>query len=278
VNLTYEDYSDFHAHKCAICKGAKRVNREGVWVTCGCQFNATAKWRLDQIQIYPESLKFKGWDDFVGISDSGKKLTDSSFVEAKAKSLTYCFGMPDPNLVKNRKQNSVVLEHIRDGQNVIIAGNSGSGRSLVATLILKEIFYASAIKKHKTTMHWVRAVELTEAARWATNRTGDVDKSIDRYRLEEWSDSEFLFVDGVDLKSLTGDHRAPPDITSLNILFSKRFYKPTVVVCASRFLVACNTPGPADLVKEQWGEDFYTLMRDPGNVVVNLEREAGKVV
>jgi len=278
VKLTYDDYSDFHARKCPICEGAKRVKRTGVWVTCGCQFNATAKWRLDQIRIYPESLKLKGWGDFAGINDSGKKLTDASFIEAKEKALVYCFGQPDPTLAKDRKKNSIILGHIRDGKNVVIAGDSGSGRSLVAALMLKEVFYASAIKQHKTSFHWVRAVELTEAARWATNRTGDVAKSIDRDRLEEWGESDFLFVDGVDLKPSVGDHRAPPDMTSLNILFSKRFYKPTIVVCASRFLVACNTPGPADLVREQWGDDFYTLMHDPENVVISLKKEAGKVV
>jgi hypothetical protein len=278
VKLTYDHYSNFHARKCSICKGAKRVNREGVWVTCGCQFNATAKWRLDQIQIYPETLKFKSWDDFVGINASGKKLTDSSFVEAKAKALKYCFGQPDPTLAKDRNKNSVILEHIRDGQNVVVAGGAGSGRSLVAALILKEVFYASAIKQHKTSFHWVRAAELTEAARWATTKIGDVAKAIDRDRLDEWAECDFLFVDGVDLKPSVGDHRAPPDMTSLNILFSKRFYKPTVVVCTDRFLKACNTPGPADLVREQWGEDFFTLMRDPGNVVIELEKEAAKVV
>jgi hypothetical protein len=274
MKLTYEDYSNFHAQKCTICSGAKRVCQEGIWITCGCQFNATAKWRLDQIQIYPENLKFKTWEDFVGINSSGKKLTDASFIEAKTKALIYCFGRPDPQLAKNRKQSSIILKHINDRQNVIIAGAGGSGRSLIAALILKEVIYASAIRRQKVSFYWVKSSELTEAARWATTRTGDISKDIDRNELVEWSESDFLFLDGMDLKPATGDHRAPPDMTSLNILFFKRFYRPTIIVCSNKLLAECRDPRKADRIKEQWGDDFYTLMHDPKNVVIDLEKEA----
>lgn len=278
MKLTYADYSNYHAQKCATCKGAKRVQRDGIWVTCGCQFNATAKWRYDQIQIYPEGLKFKTWDDFCGISATGAMLTPESLVEAKGKALSYCFDSPNPSLAKDRVKNSVVLDHVRDGRNVIISGTTGSGRSLLAALILKEVVYATAIKQRNVSFHWVRAAELTEAARWATSRVGSVAKAIDRESLDNWSETDFLFLDGMETKADTGDHRAPPDMTSINLLFSHRLaYKlPTILVCSDRFLKASKTPGYWDKIREQWGDDFLSLMNDPGAVLIELTK-AGKI-
>lgn len=278
MKLTYDDYSNYHAQKCATCKGAKRVQKDGIWVACGCQFNATVKWRYDQIQIYPEGLKFKTWDDFCGINATGAMLTEQSLVEGKGKALTYCFGKPNPELAKDRKKNSVILNHIRDGQNVIISGSTGSGRSLLAALILKEVVYATAIKQRKVGFYWVRAIELVEAARWSTSKTGTVAKTIDRERLDNWAETDFLFVDGLEVKADTGDHRAPPDMTSLNLLFSHRLaYKlPTVLVCSDKFLHASRTPGYWDKIREQWGDDFLSLMNDPRVVVIELTK-AGKI-
>lgn len=280
MRLTYEDYSNYHAKKCLICRGTKRVLRDGIWIACGCQFNATVKWRYDQIQIYPEDLKFKNWEDFCGISSTGAMLKPESLVASKEKALVYCFGSPNPELAKDRSKNSIILEHVRDGQNVIIAGTHGSGRSLLAALILKEVVYASAINQRNVSFHWIRAVELIESARWATSRAGGISKSIDRESLDNWADADFLFLDGLEIKAPTGDHRAPPDMTSINLLFSHRLaYKlPTILVCSDRFLKASQTPGYRDAVREQWGDDFLSMMNDSRSVVIELAKEAHKVV
>lgn len=254
------------------------MNVEGIWVKCGCQFNATAKWRYDQIQIYPESLKFKKWEDFNGMISPNSRLQTNSLISEKGKALAYCFGKPDPELAKNRTKNSVVLSHIRDGQNMIISGPNGSGRSLLATLILKEILFASAIKQTSVDFHWIRAEELTEAARWSTSVAGSTGKPIDRESLDNWAEAEFLFIDGLEPRAVAGDHRWPPDITSINLLFSNRLLHklPTIIVCSDSFLHHSRVEGHSVKIKEQWGDGLLSLMKDSKAVVIELAK-AGKI-
>lgn len=277
MKLSYEDYKRYHASKCKICKGAERVQKGGIWVACGCQHVASVKWDYDQIKIYPENIKYKTWDDFIGIDDKGAKLTDQSFVDAKEKALRYCFDRADPSVTKDRAKHSIILRHCQDAQNVVIVGGPHSGKTLVATLILKEVIFAAAMKQTGITFRWVRSPEIIDAARWDGSISG-TSKTIDRDLLEDLAEVHFLFIDGLDLRPERGDHRFPPDMLSLNTLFSRRLEKsPTILICSDQFWKAASTPGHSDLIREQWGDDFSALLGDPRNLVIELRKEAKRV-
>ena len=273
MKLSYEDYKRYHASKCQVCKGVERIQKNGIWVVCACQHSASIKWEYDQIKIYPDSIKYKTWDDFIGIDDKGAKLTDRSFVDAKGKSLLYCFDCADPAAIKDRASHSIVLKHLKDAQNVVIVGGTHSGKSLVATLILKEVIYASVLRQEQVHFQWIRSIELVDAARWDVQK-----KTIDRDYLDELSKVSFLFIDGFDLRPERGDHRFPPDINSLNTLFNNRIEQlPTILICSDRFWKAACTPGQCDLIREEWGDDFMSLLGHSRNVVIELHKEAKRV-
>lgn len=274
MKLNYQQYCDFHASKCKVCKGQKRVEADGVWVTCSCQYSASVKWRFDQIQVFPEELKYKTWGDFTGIGSSDR-LTSDSFVTAKEKALRYCFGSAEPNVVANRSQNSVIHKHLSDGQNVIISGPRRTGKSLIAILILKEVVYSCAIRNRKIDFSWIKLNEIVDAARWSSIDRQSA-KSIDYVLLDHLSDVDFLFVDGVDLAPTVGNHRHPPDILSLDKLFSNRLVSktPTIITCTDRFSTALFSTSGVNEVRIQYGDEFCNLLTHPNNVFIDLHKEA----
>lgn len=269
MNLTYEDYCEYHANKCKQCKGKKRIQYNDVWVCCSCQYNASAKWRFDQIQVYPDELKYKTWKDFTGVGQTNR-ITAGSFVEAKKKAIEYCFDAADLSVVNDRKQHLVIDKHLRDGQNVVIFGPKASGKSLIATLILKEVVYACAIRGHEYSFAWVKASEIVEAARWDSNAA----KTIDYDTLDFLGDVNFLFVDNLDIAPAVGNHRHPPDIMSVNRVFSYRLSMklPTIVTCSNKIWEFLQNPATTQEIKTQYGEELYGLLMHPKNVMIKLER------
>ena len=97
--------------------------------------------------------------------------------------------------------------------------------------------------------------------------------------MDEWSEFDFLFIEDLTLKPHIGDHRASPDIASLNRLFSYRLSHklPTILVCSEDLIKAsklynADTSSPAELIREQWGSDFLELLLNNANVFVELHR------
>lgn len=141
-NLSYQTYSDYYASKCKKCLGEKRVLVNNIWTVCICQNSATLKFKFEQFDVNPSSLKYKTWDDFDGFIDGRQVISMESWVSAKRNALKYCFGTDDINVIENRKNSLIVHKHRHDGQNVIIVGHPQSGRSLIASLIIKEVAHA----------------------------------------------------------------------------------------------------------------------------------------
>lgn len=257
----YNTYCDFHASKCKKCLGQKSLLVGDIFVTCSCQFHASIKWRFDQIQIYPESLKFKTWNDFNGI-DGAKYIVEASCIlNAKSKAMEYCFGLTDTELTKNRKKNSVIHKRLSEGRNFIINGETGTGKSLLALLILKEIVLACAIQNRRIDFVWEKSSKIIDSARWSDQ------KSIDYKYLDYISSVDFLFIDDIDLVQTSGNHRHPPDITSLDNLFLYRLKNklPTIITCSDRFYNSRER-------KVQLGNEFSNLISQQDNFVVNLKR------
>ncbi len=273
--LTYPDYSEYHARKCKICSGHKRIRKDSIWVSCGCQFNATVKWRYDQIPIYPSALKYLKWADFTGISAHGmSRLTPESLVESKTKALLYCFDIADPAAANNRTKHLRIQRHVgEEGSNVIIAGARQSGKSLISALILKEVFHANIICGRSLTFKWAKANEIMDAARWDT-----AGKNVDNALLDELRETHFLFVDGLELQAQVGDHRWPPDMASINLLFGYRLDHrlPTIINCSLPFWEKVCTPEWEGGMRYQWGDEFLSLLQHPSNVVIELQTEERK--
>jgi DNA replication protein DnaC len=266
----YDRYLDFFAKKCNECKGERRIFLNNVWYSCSCQLIASLKYKFDKIKIYPNDLKNKSWEDFKGINNSGAKLTAKSLIQAKSQALKYCFDTDDLKAIKERKNKSVILNRLKQGTNIVISGDSGSGKSLLAFLILKEIVFYSIYNAKKLTFEWVRSSDLLEAARW------DNSKNIDNDLLDYWSDIQFLFIDNMSLKQNQGDHRAPPNMSSINRLFYNRLSNrlPTIILCNDSLLKSDKYE--KNKVIEEWGQDFYSILSNENNFFIQLIKSQEK--
>lgn len=270
----YLDYCKYYASKCKVCKGDKRLWKNETWHACGCQYIATAKYRFDRISIYPPGLKSLGWEDFTGeireVSKTGKlEITDhlepAAILQAKRKAMQYCFNSTNPEVLKDRAKHSVVYRRFLSGQNVIIAGPKRTGKSLLATLILKEVFHASVNHRVDLSFEWVKGMNLFHAARW------DTSKDIDYDSLYKWEDISFLVIDGLEIPR--GGHTSPPDVIALNRFFAARHYeKPTIVITTESFIRECQDPMRMHLVIDKLGEELHSLVTDRNNVLIDLYR------
>jgi hypothetical protein len=254
--LSLAEYCEHYAQKCLLCHGQKRVLDNRIWISCKCQETATLKWRLEQIQVTPSSLKYKDWEDFtgaVGESSITNSLTPDSLIASKSKAMEYCFGEAGINGPKSRLKTSVMKQRLAEGKNFIIAGNHGSGKSLLACLISKEAI------RFDIPVKWISFSELCIKARWSA------DKSIEYTVLDDWADIPFLVIDGIELaRGYYGD------LFTLNNFFRARNKNDfiTLFLCSRRVL-NCVRQTP-QLIEDQLGKEFLALMTDQNNTVIEL--------
>ncbi len=273
---TYKDYCDHFATTCKACKGDKKVLKEGIWKGCGCQFVATIKWRFDKVQIDPK-LKTLSWGEFDGILNRGckedpdyKKLLDPAIAKkAKYSAFEYCFGTKRFEALEDRKKNLCLSSRIGSGQNVVIVGDKQSGKTLLASLILKEVVYASLLFAEEYTFEWIRGYKLLDVA----SRLDD--RPVDLNRLDELGSADFLFIDGL---------VAPKGYwSSLDRLVDDRMSVglPTIVTCSHGFWEGCMGvkgygAGHVDreVICKHLGDEIIRLMTDSRNLVINLSKGA----
>jgi len=273
--LSHSDYLNYYARKCEICHGARMVSCNGVRTCCSCQHTADVKFRFEQIQIYPEELKYKTWSDFTGEIRSKNKetgqseitgtLSVSDFIAAKKKAMEYCFGYSNSKVLKDKRKHLIVHKQVSNGKNIIIAGAKNTGKTLLATLILKEVVNASCYFNLNMDFRWIKASDLANKARWFN------DKPVDHDYLDSLQYVDFLVIDGLDIKK--GGHTNPPDIVSLDVLFQQRSLRShtTVVVCTSSYLH--NFLQTQYIDKDTfWGDEFQSLMTHPKNLIIELKR------
>lgn len=267
-SLTKSDYCAYYASKCKVCNGEKFVEVKGIPTQCLCQHSAELKFKFEQFEVDPPDLKYKSWDDFNGFLDGRQVISTESWLSAKQKAIQYCFGSSDPNVIKDRKANLVVQNHRHDGQNVIIVGNKGSGRTLIAALIIKEVAHACRIHDLDLSFKCLKAYDLFVAARW------DNERSVD-YSLLEELDVDFLVIDEVELMPPKGHHTNPPDYNTMNSLFGNRVrYKmPTIVICSQSFWSQVSHPKFTEDISTQWGKPFVAIMNNPQNVVIKIDKK-----
>ncbi len=265
--LTSEHYCQYYASKCKICAGNRRIKHEGVWTACVCQQAAILKFRFERFPVEPPELKYKTWEDFTGTTNRGKILTEDSLVKAKSKALGYCFDSQDG--YKDRRKHLTVHRHLEDGQNVVIVGDGNSGRTLLATLIIKEVAHACRIYNKNIDYQYVTSWALKDAARW------DDNKSINHDFLNEMSDTEFLVIDKMEIMPARGHHTAPPDYNSMNQLFwsRRRLKHPTISICSPSFWSQVTNPGWQEDMSAQWSREFILLLNDSNNLVIKLDKE-----
>lgn len=277
--LSYDALQFHYASDCKLCRGAQSVvDIDNIRRECLCQKLARQKWRLEQVKIRPNSLKYKDWADFNGTIEAGGEivgnLTLESAISGRNKAFQYCFGSPyDPELLQNKSSHLYVQKHVSDGQNIIVTGDSGSGRSLLAVLILKEVIRASSFLSHSLDYRWVECYDLVDAARW-TNLGGS-NKGVDHDYLDHIAGLDFLFLEGVGIQ--TRGHNYPPDHFALDKLFGYRrsMRLPTVFTCSKDLwkLMTGRNPRGRDEVHKIYGNQFLEILQDGSNVLIDLEKE-----
>lgn len=272
--ITYASLRQLYAHECKFCAGVKSItDADGIRRECTCQKLARQKWRLEQVKIRPDSLKYKGWSDFNGtIEDNGQiigNLVLESAVDGRNKAFRYCYGIP----YTTGKLPIHVHKHVSDGQNVIITGDNGSGRSLLAVLILKEVIRASSLLTDALEYRWIETFDLIDAARWTIN--GSADKGVDHDYLDHVSGLDFLFLEGVGLQ--TRGHNYPPDHFALDKLFGYRrsMRLPTIMTCSKDLwkLLTGRNPRGREEVQKIYGNQFLEMLLDSNNVMIELEKD-----
>ena len=268
--LSYENWLELYAQRCSKCKGERAVWVDRVLQICDCQYQARRKARLEQIDIYPPELKYKEWGDFTGVIYRGGqivgKLTDKSAITSRHRAFSYCFNRDySPDILKDRANNLCILNHLSDGQNVIIAGSEGSGRSLLAVLILKEVAEAARIVGKAVDYRWVKFYEVIDAARW------DNSNPLDRAKLDNFAELDFLFLDDVSVPK--GGHNAPPDHTAMNILFGSRRSRrsPLVATCSLDALREATTTS-GEYFTSLYGSEFLKSMSDDSIIFIELHK------
>ena len=175
--------------------------------------------------------------------------------------------MPYSADVLNRKRKYLNIDrHLKDGQNIIIAGSVLSGKTLLGVLILKEIANAAYVGKDLD-YRWVRLYNIIDAARW-TNA-----QPIKQSYLDNLAELDFLFVD--DVATHRGGHNAPPDHIAMNTLFGTRrlFGLPTIFICSLQFLRMVNNHQSREVLADTFGEEMVKLLIKKNNVIIELIRE-----
>lgn len=270
----YWEYLEKAAKNCKRCHGERRIRGSNSnWVKCRCQDEASMAYKYHQIPVCPEELKYKEWTEFTGeIKDinNGKLetigcLTDFG-VFAKKAAMNYCFNSDSPEVVKNRRTSSTVLNHLVDGQNIIISGGMSTGKTLLAALITREIVYAAIYQGRNISFRWEKNSKILHAARW-TN-----DKEIDYSLLDTIAETDFLFIEDVDF--IQGGHNTPPDMICMNNLFESRIAnkKPTIVICSPNFYNAARDKKYCADIARNWGEEFLKLVTLQNNLVIKLQK------
>lgn len=263
--IKYEDLCDLFSRRCKVCLGSRFTTQNGIDCVCSCQMRAAIKWRFEQIEIFPPSLKYKNWKDFTGIIGGDKitgSLTPESVKAAKDAALTYCFGSNDLRLVKNRRKNLIIHNHLRDGQNIVIAGNKHSGKTLLAALLLKEVAWSSVIHDKKLTFKWVKYSDIVSAAMWDKGRPVDYDY------LDHLTTIHFLAIDDIDLVS--SGHNQGHDHFATNTLFKERKTSlyPTIFVSSLEFL--SKSRKDPKFITDKFGNGFADSVLDPKNIIIDL--------
>ncbi len=269
--LEYEDLLAYYAARCPVCKGERRIKDENLgWLVCICQEKATVKWRFEQINITPPELKYKSWHDFKGtLLDDNQQtvgtLDPASAIEARNRGFAYCFGGTDLKLAEDRKANLKIQQRLKDGKNLVIVGAKGSGRSMLAALVIKEVVYASFLFRCALSFKWMKFSELIRAARW------DSDKEVDHSFLHNAMIKDFLVIDEIDeLRGKT----SPPDSAEMDYFFQSRknARKPTIFVFPVTYYKRCISPLGAEEIERRLGHAFLDQVTSLSNVVVTLRK------
>jgi hypothetical protein len=277
--LSYIDYRKYYANHCSICEGDGRVIEDGIRKECLCQKKARRKYRLEQIDIYPPELKYKDWTDFTGIITKNNQVTGNlkieSTVVARNKAFNYCYGVDfNENLLKTRLSSVKVHTHLEDGQNVVIAGDESTGRSLLGAIICKEVANASILINRDLDYRWIRFYDILNAARWVFD--ANMHKPVNHPYLDMLANLDFLFIDGLDIQR---GKNYPADHVAMDVLFGTRtlFHLPTILVCSRKVLKLITSSMGQDQLSSLYGYEFVKMLKKPNTVIIELIKENNKV-
>lgn len=251
--MRIEDYYKEEANKCKKCKG--KISQKDK--RCVCQRIALSRFRWDQLPIH-SVYRSLDWLDF------GKRhktqLSPEIFTKARDMAFAYCFSKKGineirmcqvsdeniSNILETRRFKQLQLrKRFEDGYNLVILGEEGAGKSLLASLVAREIIHSSSFIKDMV-LKWVPFYEL-------------LAKLDFHYKLVDFSDdltygSDFLIIDDV--------HNPPGAINPLLIdeIIGTRLSNdfPTIVTIRNGVNVRFA------------GNELFRLINDPNTILIKL--------
>lgn len=159
--MSFEDYASEFGSTCKKCNGKRVFFENDKTLLCFCQLKASIKFKYDSMPI-ENVVKKLDWDDYLGDTFiENQKIKIHGWQDARDKALGYCFSSYPISRVhqakytadsikecmKSRISLSKIPNRLREGANLVILGEDATGKTFLASLIAKEIIYASVLLK-----------------------------------------------------------------------------------------------------------------------------------
>ena len=262
--MSFEDFSKQFAEQCKIC-GKKGHNRLGnKIVVCQCQLRAIIKYRCETL---PVSLKDLEWIDYTGSSPVNGNVVDiANWQQGRDISLAYCFSDKSvshlsgcsysmaevKDFIKHRISNSKIINRLKEGANLVLLGEDSTGKTLLASLIAKEVIYASVLLMNMN-VKWTSFNTLINAMNF---------DRMDFSLLEDLIITDFLFLDNV-YRPHQGDYRK----NAIDELFHERLNnkKPTIITGTRPIGDSYSNN------RQALGDEFYRMLNSSYTAKIVLE-------
>lgn len=267
--MTFEDFAIESSQNCTKCKGRRYVEEENKMVICSCQLKALIKFRYEEIPV-SKNIKETDWQDYTGNVIDSESIV-SNWKQSRDISFGYCFSdLPADKIskcnydiddimyyVKHRISKSRIEERLNEGASLFIMGEESSGKTLLASLVAREIVLASVLKKN-IYFKWISFHSLINAL------------SFDRVDYAFFDDiaytNDFLVLDNIFIpKQRNFMHNM------LDELFYERFNKKKPII------VTGNLLSDEPFVREKLGNEIFRIYNSSKTNKIKLVLEKNNV-
>lgn len=265
--MKFEEFSTEFANKCDKCNGKKYIYEGENRYTCHCQLKALAKYRYELIPI-DSVLRTFDWTDYNVHTPSNKTILNWQHVRDTA--LGYCFSPKSISdiskcefdiddveyYIKHRITKSQIIERLNEGANLAILGEDFTGKTFLASLIAREVVYASVFISNFD-FRWISFNSLINSLSFDKSNNELVDDLL--------YTNDFLVLDNVSIPK-----QASYKLNVLNELFYERLNnRKPVIITGSKLLESSDYK-----LREQLGDDFFRLFNSDRTVKISLNVES----
>jgi len=159
--LPFEEFSFKFSKTCKKCNGKKYLVENDEITECSCQLKALIDYKISLIPV-DSDFRSLDWDDYTGDTvREGKEHRVLNWQQARNLAFEYCFskdsilkiGLDETKvsseiiekIINKRFSNSKILNRMKEGANLVLFGDSFSGKTLLAYLVTREVIGASVL-------------------------------------------------------------------------------------------------------------------------------------